>query len=61
MLGLTFVATQPLLGVRDHQGREIESVGTVHRLLAEQRLLLEEERRQRLEVEERLRERVDGP
>lgn len=55
------MATQPLLGVRDHQGREIESVGTVHRLLAEQRLLLEEERRQRLEVEERLRERVDGP
>ena len=43
-LGLTFVATQPLLGVRDHEGCEIETVGTLHRLLAEQRLLLEAER-----------------
>ena len=67
-LGLSFVPTQPLLGVRDHQGREIESVGTVHRLLAEQRLLLAEqqlllaeERRQRLDLEERLRERGNGP
>jgi Uma2 family endonuclease len=53
-LGLSFQAAQPFPRVRDHEGREIPATPALHRQL-------EEERRQRLALEEELRRLRENP